>query len=941
MNTPCKTNPVKKTKAVRSAAADTPRGTAMVWCDENAGERNVFAVFRRRFDLAKVPVTLRLHLFADTRYRLRVNGRVAGLGPARFMLARPEYDTHELAGFLREGTNLVTVEVNGFGCPTFEAEPSQAAFVAWSDDSRLLSTPGKWEGRRCEAWDAWAPRWSFAQAPVEILDLEKLPAAWFDPDADAGEGWTPVCVVPDAGRLAALRPRSIPAPTLTIRELDRVATAVRLDSAEGRIGFRLNFAWDADAGLGRVRVPCAVFIRSPRKQVVKAGLFWGPFHLNGEEVTPLRGNLPGNRQEYELRLLPGWNLLYGEPEALRDSWSVLAGFPKNAGLRFAADPKNENAGVMMRGEAVSEEELRKLCPQAPADTAKLSASGIRWTRCRSRIDGHIPAREMAWDKPAALLERDEDGVWRLPLDGAGATIVLSAETEFIGHWIVDAEAPAGTVIDMAVDERLDGRGFVPGFRDQFDINNADRLVWEGGRREAEGFRPRGGRFLQITVRPGPKPGGELVLHRVAIRSRLTELRRTGAFACSDPTLTWAWRAGAETIAASYEDAFVDPWRERGVYIGDTLIEHLATAALTSDTSMTKRCLRNWALAQRPDGLITDNAPSAHPKALADYSFIWVRLLRDYWAQTGDRETAAELWPTVMRVLQAPAWKERADGLFEAAGLDVFIDWAVRPDAKLAALNGFRLLALDAALELAKELRLDGDRKRVGRMRLRARRAFVALWDERGGRFAAAPGKSARSGALHVDILGLAGRILKPSDERRLAGRTGRALLRNHRMPADRVELYFLFYALEALYAFGRSGEAEAVIGNHYGLLRRHGATTLWETMEAGLRGHGSFCHGWAAAATWFLSREVLGVRWARPGRHDSVVVEPLADGLSWAAGVVPHPGGVIDVSWRVSAGRLHYKIQAPAGVRIRFAPRGRLAKLPRVALASPVKTRPV
>lgn len=906
----------------------------MVWCDGDTGARNVFAVFRRRFRMASAPASLRVNLFAATRYRLRVNGRVAGLGPARFMLARPEHDTHDIAGFLRPGTNLITVEVNGFGCPTFEAEPSGAAFAAWSEDMPSLSTPGAWECRRCDAWDAWAPRWSFAQAPVEILDLAGLPRDWFDPDgADTG-GWRAVRVVPVSENLAATAPRSIPPPSLELCEMTRVVTAARLEADEERIGFRLDFAWDADSGAGRRRVPCVVFIHSPRAQTVEAGLFWGPFFLNGEKVIPKCGHLPGNRQEYALRLAAGWNVLYGEPEVLRDSWGVLVGFPRSAGLRVAADPRDEAAGVMLRGEALPESLLKKLRPRAPSSVAEVFSPGSEWTRCRERIQGHLPAREMAWDKPAGALKLS-DGAWRLPLLGAGSTLVLEARDEFIGHWLLDAEAPAGALIDIAVDERLDDRGFVPGFRDQFDINNADRLVWGGGRREVEGFRPRGGRFLQITVRPATTgAGGEVVIHRVAVRSRLADLRRTGAFACSDATLTWAWHAGARTIAASYEDAFVDPWRERGVYIGDTLVEHLATAALTSDASMTRRCLRNWAFARRPDGLLTDNAPSAHTKALADYSFVWVRLLRDYWAQSGDCETVVELWPTVMHVLEAPVWRERNDGLLESDGLDVFIDWAVRPEAKLAALNGFRLLALDAALELAKEFRLAGDRERVRRLRLRARRAFAALWDGRAGRFSLLPGRAAREGSLHVDILGLVARILKPADEKRLGARTAKALLRNHRMPPDRVELYFLHFALIALRACGKTEAAEMVMRNHYGLLRRRGATTLWETLAGGLRGSGSFCHGWAAAATWFLSREVLGVRRLKPGRHEVVVVEPLAHGLKWAAGVVPIPSGGVDVSWRVQAGRLLYKIKAPPGLRVRFAPRGRLARLPRVELGA-------
>jgi hypothetical protein len=92
-----------------------PANARFVWTDPHGRGRNVFVAFRRVFRLAKPPARARLHLFADTRYRLRVNGAVAGYGPARFYPGHPQFDTVDLALLLRGGHNEIAVEVNSFG----------------------------------------------------------------------------------------------------------------------------------------------------------------------------------------------------------------------------------------------------------------------------------------------------------------------------------------------------------------------------------------------------------------------------------------------------------------------------------------------------------------------------------------------------------------------------------------------------------------------------------------------------------------------------------------------------------------------------------------------------------------------------------------------------------------------------------------------------------
>ena len=57
--------------------------TNWIWSADNPAARNVLVQFRRAFTPASGPSNARLHVSADTRYLLYVNGVRLGYGPAR------------------------------------------------------------------------------------------------------------------------------------------------------------------------------------------------------------------------------------------------------------------------------------------------------------------------------------------------------------------------------------------------------------------------------------------------------------------------------------------------------------------------------------------------------------------------------------------------------------------------------------------------------------------------------------------------------------------------------------------------------------------------------------------------------------------------------------------------------------------------------------------
>src|ERR1700741_1739096 len=71
--------------------------------------------FRKEITLAAVPGHFWVHVSADNRFLLHVNGAYAGEGPARGDLFHWRFETIDLAPMLKQGKNVLAATVWNFG----------------------------------------------------------------------------------------------------------------------------------------------------------------------------------------------------------------------------------------------------------------------------------------------------------------------------------------------------------------------------------------------------------------------------------------------------------------------------------------------------------------------------------------------------------------------------------------------------------------------------------------------------------------------------------------------------------------------------------------------------------------------------------------------------------------------------------------------------------
>jgi hypothetical protein len=165
-----------------------------------------YTVFRKTFAVTNVSGA-RLHLFADARYVLWINGQYVARGPCRFDPDGPEYDTHDVGSFLATGSNAITVMVMSFpsGSATsgkmIRHVPGLTAWLTAGSGPTALSVPtdASWKWKTGLRYKAPGIGWGFINDTVDArLDdgdwtgTNYVDTAWTASAPIAGTQWGPM-----------------------------------------------------------------------------------------------------------------------------------------------------------------------------------------------------------------------------------------------------------------------------------------------------------------------------------------------------------------------------------------------------------------------------------------------------------------------------------------------------------------------------------------------------------------------------------------------------------------------------------------------------------------------------------------------------------------------------------------------------------------------------
>ena len=138
--------------------------------------------FRKDVDLAAVPADYVVHVTGDNRYKLYVNGQLVSLGPAKGDATHWNYETVDLAPYLKSGRNVIAALVyhEGPEKPDSQISVSAGFLLQGEGNARGLYTDRTW---KCLADKAYSPRrvsvsGYYVAGPGEEVDFSKTLNGW-------------------------------------------------------------------------------------------------------------------------------------------------------------------------------------------------------------------------------------------------------------------------------------------------------------------------------------------------------------------------------------------------------------------------------------------------------------------------------------------------------------------------------------------------------------------------------------------------------------------------------------------------------------------------------------------------------------------------------------------------------------------------------------------
>lgn len=139
--------------------------------------------FRKSIDLAAKPVVYKVKVSADNRYKLFVNEQLVSLGPARGDLFHWNYETVDLAPYLKPGKNILAALVWNDGEYRNEAQiTNRTGFIIQgsTDGEKAVNTDSSW---KCIKDEGYSPlRYYFIAGPGQLVDMGKVTRGWKEAD---------------------------------------------------------------------------------------------------------------------------------------------------------------------------------------------------------------------------------------------------------------------------------------------------------------------------------------------------------------------------------------------------------------------------------------------------------------------------------------------------------------------------------------------------------------------------------------------------------------------------------------------------------------------------------------------------------------------------------------------------------------------------------------
>ena len=894
----------------------------------------------------------KIHITADTFYRLYINDVWVNDGPARAWPEHYSFDSIDITAYLKTGSNEIKIIARYFGAGDFHHVPQQAGLLAQIDitsangNVKTISTDSSWQVADYKPLLRDTPKASIQMQPVEYFDARLAKKMTFKNAT--------VLYKADAGPWKDLTKRKVPLLTRNELAARSFLSAKTVESTGDYwcVYFRKLIYPDIIEANQNVYSPFVMtsILHVRKKTKVK-------FHVIDSMGNPHTIFIDGKaRNSNDFSLAPGKHIVMFVWDKISHIIDLSLRFvgDKNAKLMNPVQPDFENPWcfipykeyafvendmhwqhLMTRRPELAEKVInfqrltKKLISQTrqPKDVkaifgnrAKATPSSqifVRDNYHRFLAQHTLPNLSIRVDNPTALIYDNAELTTVYPAGQGDVQFLYDLGRQCCGYYHFELMAPENAEIDIHSVEYITPEG-----RIQHTLSNRNQMTYlaKKGLNRYISLKRRSGCYLFVTLRNFKQP---IHIRQLGLIESTYPVEYQGSFACSDESLNRIWDISARTLELCMEDTFTDcPLYEQTLWVGDARNESLFAYTLFDGTDIARNCIELAAQSLERYPMTGCQVPSSWNCILSAWSFLWgISVWEHYW-YTGDRKWLRKLWPAVRKNLQGAFAFIDKNGLFSADFWNLF-DWADIDQGHDCVLHNSMFLvgAIDAACKCAATLQKFHIEKTLIEKRKELVLAINKLWNKKQKCYPDGihdDGSISPSDSQHTSFLSILYDII-PAPHRRDA-------IRNIVNPSPKTvrvgspfAIMFLFEAMEKI---GMEKEIIQSIYDDYAPMLRLGATTVWESFARGTLGHNEFptrshCHAWSSAPVYFQNRIILGLRQSSPGcRTFELSPNPL--NLNFANGSVATPLGPISVQWQRDGKKMNISYQAPSGIQINF-----------------------
>ncbi len=325
---------------------------------------------------------------------------------------------------------------------------------------------------------------------------------------------------------------------------------------------------------------------------------WRPGHYK-------RWYLRALQEEFDARLYPyGWS----QPEfAPTSDWlgaMPLSGSPNKPALSAGIHDYQFDVGA-----GPEDTELRPrsipLMRETQVPVHRLSESlWLHWIRPPQEYFECRPPESFQADRQPCTAEI-APGLWQVKLDGTrGAVLTFELAEQVVGCPYFTIEAPAGTVVELLVQEahQVGGPALLNTHFDSWT-----RFVCRAGVNRFECFDFESLRWLQLHIH---EARGIVTIRDVGVRRRVFPWPNQPQVRCGEPALQRLFDASINTVNNCAQETLVDGMaRERQQYSGDGAHQLHAVHLVFGETRLPARFLRTWSQGMTKDGYFLDTWPA--------------------------------------------------------------------------------------------------------------------------------------------------------------------------------------------------------------------------------------------------------------------------------------------------------------------------------------------